>query len=84
MSFPQTEHEREMGRKEAIETCKMLTGKWFTTDKPLPDGWYWWRKSKTEYPYPVFVEEKILIMDDDEKKWEWFYSGEFYKIVVPK
>ena len=71
--------------------------KWFTTDKPLPDGKYWWRSD------PSSDEEFAIIDVEDDSFWYYLltdvkqgkhhlyrikvdrdFSGEWLKIEFPE
>ncbi len=56
---------------------------WFTTDKPLPDGYYGWRLDKGVDPLLFTVVDGVLCLDGYDVMWHIYYKGQFCKIEFP-
>lgn len=56
--------------------------KWFTTDKPLPDGdYYWWRYDKSFKPEILHIVDGIAYGFEDIHE---DFSGEWCEIEFPE
>lgn len=70
----------------ALKMVNEALSKWFTTDKPLPDGDYGWRLKKDDKPdIYTFKNGKVFSYNDSScpLAFEPLQKGEFCKIEFP-